>query len=74
VDGSWGLAPSIDQKWQAFQTGLYSSLILQTRLKPYVDAIVFVTDGAGPRFDTAALSSLISARGLADPRVKEALL
>ena len=56
----------INQAYDALQESVYSALVLQTRLKPYLDQIGLVIDDAGVRFDTAALSALLASTKLVD--------
>jgi hypothetical protein len=45
----------INQAYDALKTSVYGALVVQTRLKPYLDSIELVIDEAGVRFDTTAL-------------------
>ncbi|GAA4351447.1 hypothetical protein GCM10023165_39660 [Variovorax defluvii] len=61
----YGIAPPaaqlalLQQSYDALKESVYSALVLQTRLKPYLDAIELTIDENGIRFDTTALASLL---------------
>jgi hypothetical protein len=56
----------IHQAYDALKDSVYSALVVQTRLKPYLDSIGLVVDETGVRFDTAATQALVQTRALAD--------
>jgi Ca2+-binding RTX toxin-like protein len=58
----------IDQAYTALQESVYSALALQTRLRPYFDAIDLVIDDAGIRFDTTALQTKLTSTYAATPQ------
>ncbi len=70
----YGLAPPaaqlalLQQSYDALKESIYGALVVQTRLKPYLDAISLSIDEHGLRFDTAALAGLLDQRKAADER------
>ena len=56
----------IDEAYAALKDSAYGALAMQTRLRPYLDAVELVIDANGVRFDTAALLALAQARAGAD--------
>ncbi|NDZ16626.1 hypothetical protein C7T35_04075 [Variovorax sp. WS11] len=70
----YGIAPPaaqltlLQQSYDALKESIYSALVLQTRLKPYLDAIELTIDEQGIRFDTTALASLLDQRKAAGER------
>src|SRR5690606_15927012 len=46
---------------------VYASLVLQTRLKPYLDSIELVLDGQGISLDTASLNQMLQDKRDIDP-------
>jgi len=54
-------APIMLSAYDALRESVYSALVVQTRLKPYLDAIELVIDENGVRFDTAALAARLAA-------------
>ncbi|WOB05896.1 calcium-binding protein [Piscinibacter gummiphilus] len=59
---------SINQAYEALTSSVYEALVLQTRLKPYLDCITPVVDQAGLHFDTSTLSGKLDDQKLADER------
>jgi Ca2+-binding RTX toxin-like protein len=57
----------LEQSYEALRTSVYDGLILQTRLKPYLDAIGLAIDEGGARLDFAGLADLIDERLALDP-------
>ena len=45
----------------------YANLVLQTRLKPYLDAIETIIDDKGLHYDTSRMSQLLAQQRMADP-------
>jgi hypothetical protein len=70
----YGIAPPaaqlslLQQSYDALKESIYSALVLQTRLKPYLDSIELTIDDSGIRFDTTALSALLDQRKAANER------
>jgi Ca2+-binding RTX toxin-like protein len=58
----------IDQAYTALQESVYQALALQTRLRPYFDAIDLVIDDTGIRFDTTALQAKLTSTYAATPQ------
>jgi Ca2+-binding RTX toxin-like protein len=52
----------LNDAYTALRNSVYESLALQTRLKPYLDAISLVVDENGLRFDTAGLQTLLDTK------------
>jgi Ca2+-binding RTX toxin-like protein len=51
----------VNQSWTALEESIYSALVAQTRLKPYMDSINLVIDANGVSFDSTSLSALLVA-------------
>ncbi|WP_162573208.1 calcium-binding protein [Variovorax sp. PBL-H6] len=70
----YGIAPPaaqltlLQQSYDALKESIYGALVLQTRLKPYLDAIELTIDENGIRFDTTALAGLLDQRKAAGDR------
>ena len=47
----------INQSYDALRDSVYGALVLQTRLKPYLDKIALTVDANGVQFDTTALAA-----------------
>ena len=59
---------SIQGSYVALEQSVYGSLVLQTRLSQYVDAITVSTDQSGNQiYDTSGLDSLITTKVAQDP-------
>jgi hypothetical protein len=57
-------AASMQASYDSLSSSVYSTLIVQTRLRPYLEGIELVIDAAGIRFDFGpAVSALISKSG-----------
>jgi Ca2+-binding RTX toxin-like protein len=54
--------------YDAIKQSVYSALVVQTRLKPYLDAIDLVIDENGIHFDTVAVNALFASRRAANER------
>lgn len=52
----------LDNAYSALKETIYAGLVVQTRLKPYLDSISLVIDGNGVRFDTATALALIQSK------------
>jgi Ca2+-binding RTX toxin-like protein len=59
---------NINAAYTALTEGVYSALALQTRLRPYLDAVDLVIDETGIRFDTQAMTALLGQRQVTDAR------
>jgi Ca2+-binding RTX toxin-like protein len=60
---------SLLKSYDALRTSVYSALVVQTRLQPYLDTIGFVIDEPTLRFDTSALSTMLATALVTDPAV-----
>ncbi|MEJ8849679.1 calcium-binding protein [Variovorax rhizosphaerae] len=58
----------INQAYDALKDSVYVALVVQTRLKPYLDSIELMVDEAGVHFDTTALASKVDAAITSDSR------
>jgi len=52
----------IGQAYDALKDSVYGALIMQTRLKPYLDSIGLTVDSTGAKFDTAPLLAMLEAK------------
>ncbi len=68
VSYSVAQADFINQAYSALKESVYSALVLQTRLKPYLDSINLVVGAAGVTFDTSAMGALLASTKLADEK------
>ena len=59
---------NINASYDALAESVYAALAMQTRLRPYLDAVDLVIDAAGIRFDTAALQALVAAQYAGAPQ------
>jgi hypothetical protein len=57
----------LQQAYDSLKESVYASLVLQTRLKPYLDAIELVIDEQGIRLDATQLNRLLADKKAADP-------
>jgi hypothetical protein len=57
----------LQQAYDSLKESVYASLVLQTRLKPYLDQIELVIDDTGLRFDASRLNQMLAAKKAADP-------
>ena len=57
----------MNQAYDALVASVYRGLALQTRLRPYLDAIDLVVDETGVRFDSTTLQSMAQATWAATP-------
>ncbi|MBX3611908.1 MAG: hypothetical protein KF871_18595, partial [Hydrogenophaga sp.] len=53
--------------YEQLRQSVYGALIMQTRLKPYMDAVELVIDDNGIRFDTAGIDALAQQHASTDP-------
>jgi len=58
---------SLQQAYESLKESVYASLVMQTRLKPYLDQIELVIDDSGLRLDATQLNQALAARKAADP-------
>ena len=58
----------IHEAYTALRESVYSALVAQTRLQPYLDSINLTIDESGIGFDTSALSAMVDASLQADVR------
>ncbi len=57
----------IGQAYDSLKDSVYASLVMQTRLKPYLDQIELVIDDAGIRLDATALNQSLADKRALDP-------
>ncbi|MGY4830464.1 beta strand repeat-containing protein [Sphaerotilaceae bacterium SBD11-9] len=57
-----------NQSYENLRASVYEGLALQTRLRPYLDAIQFGIDDSGVHFDTAALTSMLDSHRASSER------
>lgn len=57
----------LQQSYDSLSESLYASLVLQTRLKPYLDQVELVIDDDGIRLDATALNQMLAAKKAIDP-------
>jgi hypothetical protein len=57
-----GQVAVLDQAWNSLRQSVYDGLLLQTRLKPYVDAISLTLDESGISMDLTATAAAFEAR------------
>jgi Ca2+-binding RTX toxin-like protein len=50
----------INKSWDELQDSVYSALVVQTRLRPYLDSIELVIDANGVSFSTVKLATLLN--------------
>jgi len=63
-------APAIalfDAAYDSLKESVYASLVMQTRLKPYLDQIELVIDDSGLRLDASQLNQTLADKRVADP-------
>jgi Ca2+-binding RTX toxin-like protein len=58
----------LNNAYNALRESVHAMLVVQTRLKPYLDAINLVVSGTDIQFDTAPLTALLNSKKAADPR------
>ncbi|MDO8812808.1 MAG: calcium-binding protein [Gallionella sp.] len=58
----------IGQSYQALKGSVYDSLLVQTRLKPYLDAITLGIDANGITMDTGGINTALDTLSLTDPK------
>jgi VCBS repeat-containing protein len=57
----------LQQAYDSLKESVYASLVMQTRLKPYLDQIELVIDDSGLRLDATALNQMLAAKKASDP-------
>ncbi|MDR0777352.1 MAG: putative Ig domain-containing protein [Azonexus sp.] len=57
----------LQQAYDGLRESIYASLVLQTRLKPYLDALELVFDKNGLHLDATALNQMLANKRIADP-------
>jgi hypothetical protein len=57
----------LQQAYDSLKESVYASLVMQTRLKPYLDQIELVIDDSGIRLDATPLNRMLADRRAADP-------
>jgi Ca2+-binding RTX toxin-like protein len=57
----------LNQSYEALRTSVYEALVMQTRLKPYVEAIELVIDENGLGFDFTGMQALLNAKRASSP-------
>jgi Ca2+-binding RTX toxin-like protein len=58
----------LNQAYDALRESTHYAMVVQTRLKPYLDAVDLVIDAQGVSFNTTALNTLLEAKKGADLR------
>jgi hypothetical protein len=57
----------LQQAYDSLKESVYASLVMQTRLKPYLDQIELIIDEQGLRLDATRLNQMLADRRAADP-------
>ena len=57
----------LEKSYAQLKESIYAGLVLETRLKPYLDQISLTVDETGIRFDFSALEAAMDAKHAADP-------
>ncbi|WAR43265.1 calcium-binding protein [Methylomonas rapida] len=57
----------LQRSYDSLKESVYSSLVMQTRLKPYLDAITLTVDDSGIRLDFTDMASRLEADRSSDP-------
>ncbi|GKT01276.1 RTX toxin [Acidovorax sp. SUPP3434] len=55
-------AALLNQSYEELRESVYGALVVQTRLKPYLDSVALTIDEKGVGFDTTGLSAMLDAR------------
>ena len=58
----------IQQAYDALKTSVYGALVVQTRLKPYLNSIALTVGTNGVTFDTSTLSAMLASQKVANER------
>jgi Ca2+-binding RTX toxin-like protein len=56
----------LEQAYDALRESVYGALVVQTRLKPYLDAIELTINEAGLHFDASGMGALLETKKLSD--------
>ena len=56
----------IHQAYEELRQSVYSALVLQTRLRPYLDAVELTTNESGVSFDVTELLAIVQSKGIVD--------
>ncbi|MDP2170096.1 MAG: putative Ig domain-containing protein [Rhodocyclaceae bacterium] len=67
IQFSQGQLDLLQQAYDSLKESVYASLVMQTRLKPYLDQIQLVIDESGLRLDVTALNQTLADKRAADP-------
>lgn len=59
---------ALNASHEALRESVYGALVMQTRLRPYVDAVELIIDQTGIRFDAAPLAALLAAKKAGNER------
>jgi trimeric autotransporter adhesin len=57
----------LQQSWEALEQSVYSSLVLQTRLKPYLDSVSLSISSDGIALDFSGINAALDAKFASDP-------
>jgi hypothetical protein len=57
----------LQQAYDSLKESVYASLVMQTRLKPYLDQMALVIDEAGIRLDAGGINQMLANKKAADP-------
>lgn len=57
----------LQQAYDSLKESVYASLVMQTRLKPYLDQIELIIDDSGLRLDASPLNQMLADKRAADP-------
>jgi Ca2+-binding RTX toxin-like protein len=57
----------LQQAYAALKESVYDALVIQTRLKPYMDSIELALDETGVHFDTSGLEAMLASTRVSDP-------
>lgn len=58
----------VDQSYQALKNSVYDNLLIQTRLKPYLDALTLDIDNTGIIVDASGIDSVLDTLSLTDAK------
>jgi hypothetical protein len=67
VSFSQGQLDLLQQAYDGLKESVYASLAMQTRLRPYLDAIELIIDEAGIRLDATQLNQMLADKKALDP-------
>ncbi|MFN7882318.1 MAG: hypothetical protein ACK5PF_04810, partial [bacterium] len=57
----------LQQAYDSLKESVYASLVMQTRLKPYLDQIELIIDDSGLKLDATQLNQMLADKKAADP-------